>query len=183
MPSWPAASVAVGQLKVQQQDISYRLFANFCNVHLLTKAWCCCRMIVVAEDAVQVNPQEVGSLQINNGQRYDVLVCQTPGTQLKLDPVWIRAVMIDSDFQSPSAYNASLGVLYFGNTQPSKLPTSQASYNPPILSPSVPPVPGRVLNPYFLYPLEKVQPPPATKNFNFTIRFYNEPPFVKNATQ
>lgn len=31
-------------------------------------------MIVVGEDGVQIEPVEVGSLQINNGQRYAVLV-------------------------------------------------------------------------------------------------------------
>lgn len=138
---------------------------------------------MVAEDAVQVEPLEVGSLQINNGQRYDVLVCQTPGTQLKRNPVWIRAAMIDSDFPTPSAYNTSLGVLYYGSTQPKKLPKSQAAYSPPILSPSAFPIPGKIFNPYFLLPVGKVQPPPVTRSLNFTIDFYNEPPNKDDATQ
>lgn len=138
---------------------------------------------MVAEDAVQVEPLEVGSLQINNGQRYDVLVCQTPAAKLNLNPVWIRAVMLDDDFPKPSPYNASLGVLYYGGTKPQKLPTSQAWYNPPALTPSEIPIPGKIFNPYFLLPIGRVAPRPATKSFNFTIDFYNEPPDNDQATQ
>lgn len=61
----------------------------------------CCRMIVVAEDAVAIEPVVVGSLQINNGQRYDVLVCQrTRNKTVSNDPVWIHATMIDAGAQA-----------------------------------------------------------------------------------
>lgn len=123
------------------------------------------------------------SSQINNGQRYDVLVCQRPGTRLDTNPVWIRAVMIDDDFPELSAYNASLGILYYTPTRPQKLPETQASFNPPILTPSQVPVPGLVVNPYFMNPVGGVKPPPATKVLEFTIDFYNETPNDANATQ
>lgn len=63
------------------------------------------------------------------GQRYDVLPCQRVednGGKLNLEPVWIRATMIDSDFAYPSNYNTSLGVMYFTDQQPTQLPTTTA---------------------------------------------------------
>lgn len=63
------------------------------------------------------------------GQRYDVLPCQQVednGGKLILEPVWIRATMIDADFPSPSNYNTSLGVMYFTKEQPRLLPTTTA---------------------------------------------------------
>lgn len=94
-------------------------------------------MIVVAEDAVAIEPIEVGSIQINNGQRYDVLVCQNqaPDRPLNLAPVWIRAVMIDAEFPEPSAANTSLGVLYYSSKKPPSLPIS--NYNSSELLPQL----------------------------------------------
>ena len=128
-------------------------------------------MIVVAQDAVPVDPQEVGSIQINNGQRYDVLVCRPNTTALSADPVWIKAVMIDDNFPTPSACNTSLGVLYYST--PGQLPGSRSKYNPPILTPLRRPVPGKVVNPYSLKPAGGVAPPPATRNILFVIDFYD----------
>jgi FtsP/CotA-like multicopper oxidase with cupredoxin domain len=51
------------------------------------------RLIVMAEDGVEIEPVEVGSLSINNGQRYTVLVCQPQGAPVSSEPVWIRATM------------------------------------------------------------------------------------------
>ncbi|KAF8067249.1 fetC [Scenedesmus sp. PABB004] len=140
------------------------------------------RMLVIAEDGVEVDPVEVGSLQINNGQRYDVLPCQSAGAPLSMEPVWIRAVMLDRDFQSDSAWNQSLGVLYFTDTPPTTLPTTNATYLPPKLTPSAPPGPG-VINPYSLRPLGNPTPPDATRRLEQVIDFYNEPRNATNATQ
>ena len=57
------------------------------------------RMIVIGEDGVLVEPVEVGSLEINNGQRYDVLPCQRPGP-ISTEPVFIRAIMENENFPS-----------------------------------------------------------------------------------
>lgn len=139
------------------------------------------RMIIVAEDGVQVEPLEVGSLQINNGQRYDVLVCQR-GPVLSKEPVWIRAVMDDADFAYPSTFNTSLGVLYFTRRPPARLPTTTAKFEVPALNPSVAPGGGNI-SPYALNIVGGVRPPPATRVTNFTILFFNEPPTAPIATQ
>jgi hypothetical protein len=62
------------------------------------------------------------------------MVCQqtaTPSTQ----PVWIRATMIDDNFAVPSAYNTTLGVLYFLDADKQAVPTTQPVFEPPALSP------------------------------------------------
>eukprot|EP00775_Hariotina_reticulata_P010938 gene10938-11092_t len=135
------------------------------------------RMILFAEDAVLIQPVELGSLTINVGQRYDILPCQRVednGGKLNLEPVWIRATMIDSDFEYPSNYNTSLGVLYFTDEQPTQLPTTTADFQPPALNPSVPDGDGNI-NPYNLKIVGDVKPPPATKTLTYAIKFYNIP--------
>eukprot|EP00775_Hariotina_reticulata_P010675 gene10675-10834_t len=137
------------------------------------------RLIVIAEDAVRIEPMEVGSLRINTGQRYDVLPCQlsdTPSTE----PVWIRATIIDDDLVFPSNYNTSLGVLYFTPDKPTKLPTTTANFLPPALSPAA--SGNGTINPYFLSLPEQVAPPPSTKTQLFTVNFYNEPRGAANGT-
>jgi hypothetical protein len=134
-------------------------------------------MIVVAEDAVAIEPLEVGSIQVNNGQRYDILVCQkpAPGKPLDLAPVWIRTVMVESEFPEPSAANTSLGVLYYSSKQPSSLPASKANFSDllPELSPSL--TGDGILNPYLLNTAGGITPPPADRTILFTIDFFNEP--------
>jgi hypothetical protein len=64
---------------------------------------------------------QVGSLFIDVGQRYDVLVCAkagpwaAPSPSQPPPPVWIRAGIIDND-KAPS--QAALAVLYFGRAPP-----------------------------------------------------------------
>lgn len=60
-------------------------------------AFLVCRLLLIGEDAVLVEEVEVGSFQINNGQRYDVLPCQRPlnGQPVSTAPVFIRATMMD----------------------------------------------------------------------------------------
>lgn len=50
-----------------------------------------------------VEEVEVGSFQINNGQRYDVLPCQRPADRQLVSsaPVFIRATMMDEYLPSP----------------------------------------------------------------------------------
>lgn len=149
------------------------------------------RMILVGEDGVQVEPLEIGSLYINAGQRYDVLVCQAAGAPLSLDPVWIRATMVDATFVEPSncerrcwtaphaacmvalthvcvhlpacsADNASLGVLYYSASPPASLPTSQATFVPPALTPFARTGDGYV-SPGEVMVVGRVKPPNATK--------------------
>lgn len=136
------------------------------------------RMIVMAEDGVEIEPVEVGSLSINNGQRYTVLVCQSNGKPLSTEPVWFRATMIDATFTQPSNWNTSLGVLYFTDPPPAKLPTTSATFLPPTLDPTLPPGPDN-FNPYQLKVFGDVEPPPPNpakrRRANFVIDFYNEP--------
>ncbi|KAF8061145.1 fetC [Scenedesmus sp. PABB004] len=86
-------------------------------------------LIVVSQDGVGVEPVEVGSLTLNNGQRYDVLPCQrlAAGEVLSDAPVWIRATMMDEEFLTPSATNLTLAVLHFGEAPPRQLPDSKAN--------------------------------------------------------
>lgn len=176
-------------------DIHHKLsvfLLEVCHGLMLTRCWltprivcclnpCCFRMFVVAQDAVPVDPQEVASIQINNGQRYDVLVCQANTSALSTASVWIRAVMIDEYFPTPSAWNTSLGVLYYGTH--ARLPNTQSKYRVPILTPSRRPVPGKVVNPYSMKPVGSVVPPEATRNISFVIDFYNEPKGSQDTTQ
>jgi hypothetical protein len=75
-------------------------------------------------------PLQVGSLQINAGQRYDVLVCSRKVSGLSRRPVWIRAGMQDQT----TADTFALAVLYFTQQPPTSLPTSQAAYEGPALT-------------------------------------------------
>jgi len=55
-----------------------------------------CRMIVVGEDTAVIEAVEVGTLVINAGQRYDVLLCQNvaAGAPVSKDPVFVRATLL-----------------------------------------------------------------------------------------
>eukprot|EP00775_Hariotina_reticulata_P005109 gene5109-5349_t len=124
------------------------------------------RMIVVAADGVSYKGFEVGSLQINAGQRYDVLVCsRKPSSYLSRKPVWIRAGI--QDFTTVDTF--SLAVLYFTQQAPASLPTSQAVYEGPALT--IGDVSDAV-NPNTLQPA--VVPPPATRTVRYTISFFGE---------
>ena len=56
----------------------------------------CCRMIAIREDTAVVEAVEVGTLVVNPGQRYDVLLCQSlaAGVPVSKDPVFLRASML-----------------------------------------------------------------------------------------
>lgn len=93
----PTGRLCVAHVKVHDTGLTgcWSVVHMHCN--------CTRRMIVIAEDAVVIEPTEVGSIHINTGQRYDVLVCQRlpPGASVSTAPVWIRATMIDDNFPSP----------------------------------------------------------------------------------
>jgi hypothetical protein len=71
---------------------------------------------------------------------YDVMVCQRGNGPYSEEPVWIRAVMIDANFATPSQYNTTLGVLYYREADANKLPVggpnAPATYEAPAMTPS-----------------------------------------------
>lgn len=75
------------------------------------------RMMVVAVDAVAIETVWVDVVRLNNGQRYDVLICRTDNTT-NPEPVWIRSLMSDDIFPEGAVYNTTYGVLYYSDQPP-----------------------------------------------------------------
>lgn len=79
--------------------------------------------------------RQVGSLYMDVGQRYDVLVCAREGvwaSEREPPPVWIRAGVVDSD-KLPST--PVMAVLHFGDKRPAQLPATQRACKGPRLTP------------------------------------------------
>lgn len=53
-------------------------------------------MVVISQDTARIEAVEVGTMIINGGQRYDVLLCQrtAAGAALSKEPVFICATML-----------------------------------------------------------------------------------------
>lgn len=133
------------------------------------------RMFVESTDAVPVEPVEVGSLRINNGQRYDVLVCSKTGS---LAPAFVRAYIEAVQFNQPALLSeTALALLYYTPTPPTgnALPANKTTYAPPRLCTTCTGNTG--LRPEKVLRVANdpdLQPPPPTRTITLEVSMFND---------
>eukprot|EP00798_Chlamydomonas_sp_ICE-L_P030205 gene30205-35189_t len=118
-------------------------------------------MRIIAADSTPVHPVTVGSLRINVGQRYDVLVYCSPDAPSCPDaPAWVRAVMEQNIFVQATPTPAVRAILQY-TPDMSQIPDT--NLDPSLAMVNRQELFGGHIDPQGLKPLKPLAPPPFNK--------------------